>query len=60
VERFAGQRLGHIPLAIEFMDAARTEATVRVTTSSSTGRAIVLRKVDGVWQVIRTGREWIS
>ena len=45
---------------IEFMDAGRTQATARVSTGSNTGRPMVLRKVRGVWQVIRTGREWMS
>ena len=58
---------GHLPVEthpvisrLEFTNAARTQATARVTTGSSTGRAIVLQKVDGTWRVIRTGAEWIS
>ena len=45
---------------LEFTDARRTRATARVRTSYSTGHAIVLQKVNGVWQVIRTGRSWME
>jgi tetratricopeptide (TPR) repeat protein len=58
---------GYLPLEtppflwrLEFMNAARTRATAHVSTSSFTGHATVLRKLRGVWHVIRTGRDWIS
>ena len=58
---------GHLPVEthpvirrLEFTSATRTQATARLSTGYSTGRAIVLRKVDGTWQVIRTGPEWVA
>ena len=45
---------------LEFNNASRTQATARVMSSASTGHATILRKVRGVWQVIRTGRSWMS
>jgi tetratricopeptide (TPR) repeat protein len=43
-----------------FTDRARTTATARVSTGASTGHSVALRKVRGVWQIVRTGGEWMS
>jgi hypothetical protein len=44
---------------IEFLDEARTKASVMVTVGYS-GATVVMEKVDGVWKAIRLTNHWIT